>query len=84
MRIQQPIYSILAWVDGNYFGKANVVQQCRVAHIAVERLSPTTVPQPAQPQSSLDYLAVLRAEYQQQLRQQAGSLRFAQLPREEK
>jgi transposase InsO family protein len=66
------------WMDGNNFGKANVVQQGREQHIAVQRLaSPTLVP--AQPKTSLDYLAVLRAEYQQHQRQQAGTLRFAQL-----
>ena len=72
------------WLDGNCFGKANVVQQGRERHIAVERLTPNPAPQPAQPKSALDYLAVLRAEHQQQLRQQAGSLRFAQLPTETK
>jgi putative transposase len=71
------------WMDGNCFGQANVVQQGREQHIAVERLTPTTAPQPAQPKTSLDYLAVLRAEYQQHLRQQAGTLRFTQLPQEE-
>jgi transposase InsO family protein len=72
------------WMDGNHFGKANVVQQGREQHIAVERLTPTAAPQPAQPKTSLDYLAVLRAEYQQHLRQQAGTLRFTQLPQEKK
>jgi putative transposase len=69
------------WMDGTCFGSANVVQQGREKHIAVERL--TSQPSaPTQPKSSLDYLAVLRAEYQQQQRQQAGSLRFSQLPLE--
>jgi putative transposase len=72
------------WMDGNGFGKANVVQQGRVAHIAVERLLPSAAPATAQPKTSLDYLAVLRAEYQQHQRQQAGTLRFTQLPAEEK
>lgn len=72
------------WLDGHSFGKANVVQQGREQHIAVEGLRATPVAQPAQPKSSLDFLAVLRAEYQQQQRQQAGSLRFSQLPSEEK
>ena len=71
------------WLDGNHFGKASVVQQGRVAHIAVERLTPNAVPATAQPKTSLDYLAVLRAEYQQYQRQQAGTLRFTQLPTEE-
>lgn len=72
------------WMDGNCFGRANVVQQGREQHIAVERLTVQTAPVPAQPKTSLDYLAVLRAEYQQHLRQQAGTLRFSQLPQEEK
>ncbi len=72
------------WLDGNCFGKANVVQQGREQHIAVEHLTPTTVLAATQPKTSLDYLAVLRAEYQQHLRQQAGTLRFSQLPQEEK
>lgn len=72
------------WLDGNCFGKANVVQQGREQHIAVEHLTPTIAPAAAQPKTSLDYLAVLRAEYQQHLRQQAGTLRFSQFPQEEK
>jgi putative transposase len=71
------------WMDGNSFGKASVVQQGRVAHIAVERLLPSAASATAQPKTSLDYLAVLRAEYQQHQRQQAGTLRFTQLPAEE-
>jgi transposase InsO family protein len=72
------------WLEGTCFGKANVVQQGREQHIAVEGLRAGPVAAPAHPQSSLDFLAVLRAEYQQQLRLQAGSLRFSQLPSEEK
>lgn len=71
------------WLDGNSIGRANVVQQGRVAHIAVERLTRVTTPVLAQPKTPLDYLAVLRAEYQQHQRQQAGTLRFTQLPAEE-
>ena len=71
------------WLDNICFGTANVVQQGREKHIAVERLTPQPSA-PIQPKSSLDYLAVLRAEYQQQQRQQAGSLRFAQFPLETK
>jgi transposase InsO family protein len=71
------------WLDNICFGTANVVQQGREKHIAVERLTPQPSA-PIQPKSSLDYLAVLRAEYQQQQRQQAGSLRFAQFPLEKK
>lgn len=71
------------WLDNICFGTANVVQQGREKHIAVERLTPQPSA-PTQPKSSLDYLAVLRAEYQQLQRQQAGSLRFSQLPLETK
>lgn len=71
------------WLDGQPLGKASVLQQGREQHIAVERLTASPAPKPAQPKSSLDYLAVLRTEYQQHQRQQAGSLRFAQLPKEE-
>jgi putative transposase len=69
------------WLDGNCFGKASVVQQGREQHIAVEHLTASPTQNPP-PKSSLDYLAVLRAEYQQHLRQQAGTLRFTQLPPE--
>lgn len=71
------------WLDGQPLGKATVLQQGREQHIAVERLVAPPASSPAQPKSSLDYLAVLRAEYQQHQRQQAGSLRFTQLPKEE-
>jgi putative transposase len=71
------------WLEGQSFGIANVVQQGREKHIAVEHLN-LNVTAPAQPKSSLDYLALLRAEYQQHQRQQAGTLRFSQLPQETK
>jgi hypothetical protein len=58
-----------------------VLQQGREQHIAVERLS-TLTPPPAKPASSLDYLAILRAEYQALQTQQAGTLQFAKLPQE--
>jgi len=72
------------WLEGQTLGQATVLQQGREQHIAVEHLAKAPAPQAAQPKTSLDYLALLRAEYQQHHRQQAGSLRFAQLPREEK
>lgn len=74
------------WLDGICFGTANVVQQGREKHIAVERLTPpgSQPAAPAQAKTSLDYLALLRAEYQQQQRQQAGTLRFTQFPLEKK
>jgi transposase InsO family protein len=71
------------WLEGICFGTANVVQQGREKHIAVERLLPQPTA-PAQAKTSLDYLALLRAEYQQQQRQQAGTLRFTQFPLETK
>jgi putative transposase len=70
------------WLDGQPLGKASVLQQGREQHIAVEHLTTPPTSKPAQPKSSLDYLAVLRAEYHQHQRQQAGSLRFSQLPTE--
>jgi transposase InsO family protein len=66
------------WMDGNHFGKAAVTQQGREKHIAVQRLA-TEPPHPAQPKSSLDFLAALRQEHQQTLRKQAGQLLFARL-----
>jgi hypothetical protein len=69
------------WMDGNHYGKATVLQQGRDQHIAVERLA-ALAPQPAKPASSLDYLAILRAEYQTLQRQQAGTLQFSKLPQE--
>lgn len=69
------------WLDGNPLGQATVLQQGRDQHIAVARLSALT-PQPAKPTSSLDYLAILRTEYQTLQRQQAGTLQFSKLPQE--
>jgi len=63
---------------GNSFGLATVIQQGREKHIAVERLA-TQAPQPPKPKSALDYLAALRAEYQEQQRKQAGTLQYAKL-----
>jgi len=70
--------SLEIWLDGNSLGKAAITQQGREKHIAVERLA-TDPPQPTQPKSSLDYLAALRQEYQEKMRQQAGQLQFARL-----
>jgi putative transposase len=69
------------WLDGNHLGQATVLQQGRDKHIAVAHLFPQT-PQPAKPASSLDYLAILRAEYLTLQHQQAGTLQFAKLPQE--
>lgn len=64
--------------DGQHLGKAVVHRQGRQRHLAVERLA-TDPPAPPQPHTSLDYLAALRAEYQQLLDQEAGQLHFARL-----
>jgi len=71
------------WFDGKNLGQATVTQQGREKHIAVERLVTQPPAQPAQPKSSLDYLAVLRAEHQENLRKDAGQLQFAHLLREQ-
>lgn len=71
------------WFDGKNLGKATITQQGREKHIAVERLVTQPPAQPAQPKSSLDYLAVLRAEHQENLRKEAGQLQFAQLLRKQ-
>jgi len=59
-------------------GLATVVTQNRQRHLAVERLA-TEPPDPPKPKSSMDYLAVLRAEYQAQQQRELGPLQFAQL-----
>jgi putative transposase len=66
------------YLDGRHLGRAVVVTQGRQRHLAVQRLVTEPPPQP-QPKSSLDYLAALRAEYQQALQQEAGALQFARL-----
>jgi putative transposase len=68
------------WFDGNNLGKAAITQQGREKHIAVEHLTPHT-PKLEKQKSSLDYLAALRQEYQEKLRQEAGQLQFARLLR---
>ncbi len=52
--------------------------QGRQRHLAVQRLV-TDPPAPPPAKSSLDYLAALRAEYQQLRQQEAGDLQFARL-----
>jgi putative transposase len=71
------------WLDGQFVGDARVVQQNRQRHLQVERLQSET-PQPSKPASSLDYLALLRAEYQTLQQKQAGSLHYTRLPQEKK
>jgi len=67
------------WVDGTPLGKATVTQQGREKHLAVEKLVTDVPTPPAQPKSSLDYLTLLRAEHQANLRREAGQLQFARL-----
>jgi putative transposase len=66
------------FLDGQSQGKATVLLQNRQRHLQVERLAEpaSTAPKPA---SSLDYLALLRAEYQAQQQKAAGTLQFARL-----
>lgn len=66
------------WQDGADLGLATVVIQKHQRHLAVAHLA-TEAPTPPPPQSSLDYLAALRAEYRTQQRRQLGSLQFTQL-----
>jgi hypothetical protein len=57
---------------------ATVVIQNRQRHLAVEHLA-TEPPDPPKPQSSLDYLAALRAEHHAQQQREIGPLQFARL-----
>jgi transposase InsO family protein len=66
------------YLDGARLGTATVVTQNRQRHLAVERLA-TDPPDPPKPQSSLDFLAALRAEYQAQQQQELGRLQFSRL-----
>jgi transposase InsO family protein len=66
------------YLEEQYLGRAVVLTQGRQKHLAVQHLV-TDLPAPPKPQSSLDYLAALRAEYQQMLQQEAGHLHFARL-----
>jgi putative transposase len=66
------------YLDGTLVGLATVVIQQRQRHLAVEHLA-TEPPNPPKPQSSLDYLAALRAEYQAQQQREVGPLQFARL-----
>ncbi len=70
--------SLELWLDGNSLGKATVLVQNKQRHIAVERLA-TQPAQPSKPKSSLDYLAALRAEYQEMQRKEVGQLQFTRL-----
>lgn len=66
------------YLEGAYLGLATVTTQNRQRHLAVARLA-TEPLAPAQPKSALDFLAVLRAEHQEQQRRELGRLEFARL-----
>lgn len=66
------------FLDGQSQGLATVLTQGRQRHLAVARLA-TDPPTPPRPKSSLDYLAVLRAEHQTQQQHTLGRLTFAGL-----
>jgi len=70
------------WFDGRCLGQATVTIQNRQRHIQVERLAtqPPPVPKPA---ASLDYLALLRQEYDEFQRQAAGKLQFTKLQKQD-
>ena len=65
-------------LDHAALGLASVVIQQRQRHLAVARLA-SEPPEPPKPQSSLDFLSILRAEYRAQQQQQLGRLEFARL-----
>jgi putative transposase len=73
--------SLELWLDDRLVGQASVKIQNRQRHIQVENL--VTQPPPApKPAASLDYLALLRAEFDEIQRKTAGSLQFSKLPKE--
>ena len=78
IRSAEGVSQIELYLDGTRLGLVTVVVQNRQRHLAVERLA-TEPPDPPKPKSSLDYLAVLRAEYQAQQQRELGPLQFTQL-----
>lgn len=66
------------WFDGRSIGQATVSVQNRQRHIQVERLATEPPPEP-KPAAALDYLALLRQEYDEFQRQAAGKLQFTKL-----
>ena len=75
------------WLDDKSLGTARVLRLERGYHLAVAGLTPT--PPTRDQQIKLDFLAALRAEYQQILREELGHINFARAvsdktkPREE-
>ena len=72
------------FLDGQSQGTATILLQNRQRHLQVEHLVEPVAAASAKPASSLDYLALLRAEYQTQQHKAAGSLQFAKLTPEKK
>ncbi len=72
--------SLELWFDGRRIGQATVTVQNRQRHIQVERLATEPPPAP-KPTPSLDYLALLRKEYDDLQRKAAGPLQFTKLPK---
>ncbi len=67
------------YLEGQTLGLATVLTQTRQRHLALARAA-TDPPESAPPQSSLDFLAALRAEQQAQQARELGRLAFADLP----
>jgi len=63
------------WLDGKSLGTARVLKMERSRHLAVAGLTPAPVPRPQQ--AKIDFLAALRAEYEQLLREELGRIPFA-------
>ncbi|RPH62766.1 MAG: integrase [Chloroflexi bacterium] len=70
------------WFDGCSIGQATVTIQNRQRHIQVERLATQPPPTPKSA-ASLDYLALLRQEYDEFQRQAAGKLQFTKLHKQD-
>jgi transposase InsO family protein len=63
------------WLEGKPLGPARVLRLERGQHLAVAGLTPA--PPSRTQQAKLDFLAALRAEYEQLLRQELGAIPFA-------
>jgi len=66
------------YLDGKALGRAIVLLQGRMRHLAVQGLDPESAP-PAKRQPPVDFLAALRAEQQTAQQQALGRLSFASL-----
>jgi transposase InsO family protein len=63
------------WLDGKSLGPARVLKLEHGRHLALAGLTPQPVTRPQQ--ARLDFLAALRAEYEQLLREEMGHIPFA-------